>query len=583
MIQTLFIASLAASIGVLLYLRFRDLPAPRQAMFRGLLELTVPLTLTSGVFAALQWWVHSVANSVTAASTIREIELTIRTIRNGYIERLVLPAWALLLILAAIVVSGAIWPQVRRAGVLGRFKTGTRWMTRAQIAFTLLASFTFFGGAQAVDARNAQVRLGETISAIERTYDRAFASADDAMAQVAVNELLSDPAWNPALDQLAETIANQQSADQEIALARTSVTGQPFSNLRDFKVAAEQISTAERRAEFLQRQRATELPRRETWSRAEADQLTSDVEAVRREAVTELVGALADTGREALAKRLVAEYFAGSAAEGLAAVVLDASVFYDFRHVVAEATASLVERVLGRRERFKTAFASIASNVRADAAVLAPRSAKTAQQTYAARASASRERLVAARQVHRDTLQEYRAAADAQAAREQEKLVERLTKPLDFELGVAAKLLLERLIETGEPAMQRISRIRALEKEFWHPSLTVAVLAQQELKLGGRQTFNDIVEWRVERLLSTQRYRPDPFSMMSIMDSDVQEMWEKDKRAFALAKLSEGATHIEPREWDRVYTNFKASPKVTRVVNAKKAAAKARSRPRAGK
>jgi hypothetical protein len=583
MIQTLFVASLAASLGILLYLRLREVPPPRQAMLRGLLELTIPLTLTSGVFAMLQWWVHSVANSVTAASTIRQIELAIRTIRNGYIERLVLPAFAQFLIIAAIVLAGALSAKVRSAGVLGRFKTGTRWMTRAQIAFTLLASFTFFGAAQATDARNAQVRLGEDISAIERRYDGVFAAADEALAKAAVNELLSDPAWEPALDQLAETIANQQSTDHEMALARMSVTSQPFSNLRDFKVTAEQIPSAEERAGFLRRERTTALPRRETWSRAEADRLKRDVEAVRRETVTELVGAIADIGREALAKRIVAEYFAGSAAEGLAAVVLDASVFYDFRHVVAEGTASLVERVLGGGERLTTAFASIVSKVRADAATLAPRTAETARQTYASRAIASRERLTAAREVHRDTLQEYRAAADQQAAREQQKLVDRLTRPLDSELGVAAKSLLERLLETGEPAMQRIARVRKFEQEFWFPSLTVSLLASKERELGGREIFNDLVERRVARLLRTEPYNPRPFSTMSLADSETREMWEQNKRDFVLGKLSEGATTIEPHEWDRAYTVFKASPKVRAVVETRRIEIQRRARPRARK
>jgi hypothetical protein len=574
MIETLFAAALAVSIAVFVYLRVRDLPPPRQAMFRGLLELTVPLTLTSGLFAALQWWVRAQASSVTAATTIREIERTIRTIRNGYIERLVIPAWAQLAILIAFIAACAIWPQVRRSTALGHFKTGTRWMTRVQIAATLMASFTFFGAVQATNARKAQVRLGEDIASIERAYDGAFAAADDVLAQAAVKELLSDPAWNPALELLAETIANQQAATHEVSLARSEVTSLPNSHLREFRVAAEQIPSAEERATFLRRDRPPTLPRRETWSRAQADTLTSDVETVRRETVTALVEAAADTAREAMAKRLIAEYFAGSAAEGFAAVVLDASVFYDFRHVVAAATASLVERVLGRGERLHTAFASVLPNLRNGAKALTPRAVETARQTYAARVDTSRMKLAASQQVHRDTLQEYRRAADAQAEREQAKLFERLTAKFDHELSFAARSLLERLIGPHEPAMTRIARIRQLERDVPWQSATVAVLVEKERELG-RTEFNKLVEWRVDRLLRTERYSPILSSTMSFPDFDTYELWEKDKRAFVMQKLSEGATTITPREWDMAVTSFKASPKVVKIVEARRAKAKA--------
>jgi len=557
MIETLFAASLAASLGVFLYLRFAAVPPARQPLLRGLLELTVPLALTSAFFTVLQWWVRSAENSVTAATSIRGIERAISTIRNKYIEPLVLPAWSQFFVLALILLAGAVWPRVRAIFLL-RFKTATRWMTRVQIAATLVVSFTFFGSVQAVSARNAEVHLRKNIAQIQNAYAQAFATADETLAKAASVELLSDPAWRAALAALAETLANQESTDQEIAAARATVVNDDLSRLRDFKVGAEEIPASLQRVEFVRRQPVKTLPEREMWSLAEATRLNSDAEALRRETVTELVNGSLDTGREALAKVLVAQFFSGSAAEGFAAVVLDASVLYDFRRVVADATNSLIDHVLRRHQNLKSMFAETLPALRAKVAALVPRAIETGQITYERRATVSRQTLAAARQVRRDTLQEYREKAAAQAAREWTTLTEQVTANLDDDMALAARSVLRRLVDRDEPAMVRISRIRKLEMDLRFDGARLTVLSDKERELGGSQLFNELLVWRLERVLATEP-RGDPLMAMTLMyDSEKAEEWEKTRRAFALQQIGEGQTKIEPYQWQMVGAKFRA-------------------------
>jgi hypothetical protein len=556
MIETLFAVSLPASLGGFLYLRFASVPSARQPLLRGVLELTVPLTLTSALFAVLQWWVRSVENSVTATTSIRDIERAIGTIRNDYMEPLVMPAWSQFFVLALILLAGGVWPQVR-ALFLVRFKAATRWMTRVQIAATLLVSFTFFGSVQATNASHAEVRLRQNISKIQSAYVEAFAAADETLAKAAAVELLSNPAWQPALAPLAETLANQQSTDQEIAAARAAVVNADVSHLRDFKVTAEEIPASHERVAFVQRDRAETLPGREKWTQAEATRLASDAEALRRETVTELVTAAVDTGREALAKTLVAQFFAGSVAEGFAAVVLDASVLYDFRHVVADATNSLVDRVLRRRQSLKSVFAETLPPLRVKAAALAPRAIETAQSTYEERATASRQTLAATQQVRRDTLQEYREKANAQASREWRALAARVTAKLDPDLALAGESVLLRLVDRDEPAMARISRIRTLEKDLRFDGTRLAVLSEKERELGGSQLFNEVLGWRIERMLATERYAYRDFTMTGMYDSEKREEWEKIRRVLVLQQLGEGKTTIEPYQWEMASANFR--------------------------
>lgn len=558
MIETVFAASLAATIAIVVYLRVARPPERRQLFHRGLLELAVPLTVTSGVFVVLQWRVRSAVDGIGAVTSIREIESAIRTVRNAYIERLVIPAWAQLLILGAILIAGAMWPNLRAARPVERFRTSMRWMTRVQIAATLLASFTFFGAVQATSANAAEVRLAANITAIERAYDDAFAAADEALATSAAAQLLADPVWTPAFGELSEALANQQTADAEIAAARASLAGEKDSPLREFRVRAEETRPAVERLPFVQRPRVETAGRRDTWTQAEANQLAADADALRRQAAAALVNAAADAGREAVAKRLVAEFFAGSVAEGLATVVLDASVLYDFRHHVADASASVVERVLRRGERLRDAFSSVLPRLRAAVTPLAPAAAQTAQTIYRERAAASAQTLAAARQVRSGTLAEYRAAANQQAAQEQEALVARATEKLGGRLALEAVWLIERLVERpGEPAMQRISRIHNLSAELRIGSLPV--LAYKERQLGGGTRFNDALDREVESLLRTERYEMPFFNRMDVLDSiETETEWERYKRAFVLSKLEQGAVTISASEWHHARAQFRA-------------------------
>ena len=94
-----------------------------------------------------------------------------------------------------------------------------------------------------------------------------------------------------------------------------------------------------------------------------------------------------------------------------------------------------------------------------------PRAVEAAQSTYTERLNASREMLTAVQQMRRDTLQEYRDAAQAQAKREQQALLDRVTEKLEPDLKPFGNSILRRLIGSTEPAMTRISRIRSLSDE----------------------------------------------------------------------------------------------------------------------
>lgn len=565
MIFVCLAVSVLASCALLLYLRGSSVDESRHLLARGFLELTIPISIAAAVFAILQVWVRFIASSVNAVTTIREIERAIRTIRNTYVESLKIPPIAQFAIVIGLLVAGVVWPQVRAGGLLEGFKSLTKWLTRTQIVATLLASLTFFGSVHVTDARSAEARLARNITEIEREYDAAFASAEKAVAAYAAGALVEQPAWSGPLAAAADAIENDRQAAREASKAREQIAREPHSEFRDFRLSFEREPAPAPR-ETVRRHHSRGREERASWSRAEGERRHREADALLAEVTTEAVHATVELSRSFAAEHAVKAFLSGGTAEGVAEAALDPSVIYDFRHVVAQMTVALVQRI-ARNESVREAFAAVQANIRAAVSRIAAPMAKRAAPIYSARAAEARAR----RETAANALREYRARADAQAEREEVALMADVRRYTSKSVLAGEAMQVVRRIIDGprQPAMARIARIRNASSAFRvkSPAEAFTNLSALELRMGGETPFTRALDAEAESIMENEHesrwgyvrsrmheaYRrgavgePHPAETLVMLNR-----WDLAKRHYALTEMSLGRT-ITPSQWERIF------------------------------
>jgi hypothetical protein len=212
---------------------------PKYLFVKGVLEFLVPFTIAALIYSCLQLWVDASLHSVTASTTIRQLEEKIRAIRLNYVAPIKLSDTKQLILIISVVLIGYFSPRIARLGLLKKYKRATTYITRLYILLTILASFTFFSSqlCESIDA--SSVRLNQQIDQIEAGYSDYHSALARVAEKTVAREIIDDDENKEFIDELTRVVNEAIRAHSAIRAAKYIVDHYPHIGARDFKLDAE--------------------------------------------------------------------------------------------------------------------------------------------------------------------------------------------------------------------------------------------------------------------------------------------------------------------------------------------------------
>lgn len=206
---------------------------------KGMLEFLIPFTIAALIYSGLQLWVDASLHSVTASTTIRQLEEKSRAIRLNYVAPIKLSDTKQLILIISVVLIGYFSPRIARLGLLKKYKRATTYITRLYILLTILASFTFFSSqlCESIDA--GSVRFNQQIDQIEAGYSDYHSALARVAEKTVAREIIDDDGNKELIDELTRAVNEAIRAHNAIRAAKYIVDHYPHIGARDFKIDAE--------------------------------------------------------------------------------------------------------------------------------------------------------------------------------------------------------------------------------------------------------------------------------------------------------------------------------------------------------
>lgn len=587
LINVAFVVAVAVSLFLLQYVRRavprRDGTPPRTVLFaRGLLELTVPFAIAAGVFAALQFHLARMT-ATSATTTIGHIESVLAELRTVYAKELNPPAWLQLACILILFAGGLVWPQVRAAMLMQKFKAVTHWLTRAYVLVTLLASFTFFGGKHLDGVAAAEARLVTEAAEIRLGYAEVYREVEDTMRRAALAAAIDHPDVSVHADKAAGVVRDAKRERVELDLTRAEVERVSKSEVKDFHVepfAENSRPRAPRSGSRAKQQRP--VVAESEWSRAGVADALREVKEARsaagldRPELTIVTESAVDSLHDHGGKALLAALFADGPIRSLLEIAIDPAVLHNFRDVIA-AKVNEAWREIAAGRNPKEVIAQKAAAMRAQVSVLAQRSAGAVEQALRSAGSTWRARADDAAVKHAAVSRELNQKADAQYRREAArvaKLYRATYRFRDANITAAAGHLLDVVLQevrAKQDPLDRVAALRNLNEQLALSSAkandvdAVVRLVKFEEKRGEFRPFHaalspalhdvmrthDETQWGQLRTAAHEEFKQKSDGE-GIALHEIAHRWEAAKERMAIRAALEGRT-LTSDAWERAF------------------------------
>ncbi|HEV7766287.1 MAG TPA: hypothetical protein VGQ76_14885 [Thermoanaerobaculia bacterium] len=507
LVNVTFALAVVASVFLWSYVRRNATTGRRSALFaRGLLELTVPLSVATGIFVVLQFRLARMT-ATSATSTIAQIESVIGEIRNTYLKELNPPAWLQLVCLFVIFAGGLLWPNVRAAMLMQKYKIATQWVARAFVLMTFLASFTFFGGSYNGGLAAADAKLVKAETEIRLLYGDLHREIDDTLLRYSILTMIEQPEVATSAADAVDIVRAFKREQQETREARSEIERVSNSGV-DFEITS-RIDPS-RPASQRRRAASTHPPAvdERSWSRARGETLHRELKTERaaagvdRPELTILTETTIDAVHEQTGKVLLAALVGDGPLRALLEVAIDPGVLYNLRDVAAKRAIEAYREIAAGRE-LRNSFAAKKAEIRAELSALAKRSGGAVQIALSRAATLWRIRAAQATEAHKATTREINSKLAEQYRREAVDFAERWRVtyrfPQDHVTRAAGYLLDETLqrIRTTKDPVDRLTLLRETDtrlafEETPRPTInSVARLVEFEQEHHERRVFHD--------------------------------------------------------------------------------------------
>jgi hypothetical protein len=584
MIESVFLLSLIATGSLLLFRRrAADRGDETATLFTaGLLEFTVPLAIASALFTALGVWLAS-ASSVTATTTIADIEWAIRWVRMTYIDPLHLSGVTQFLLAVLLVFAGMLWPQIRQHELLDAFSSTTKWIGRAYILATLCVSFTFLGSVYDNRARTAEVRLTNDIDVIDRDYHDYWKALEDVVTADLAKRVAADPALVASMPDLQDAASSYTVVRTETRAARERIASYPKLEYRDFELPLEVHVEAPvpRGSERAPGTRAL-AETRSGWNRRDGEALRAEAEQLRASAAAESTASAQvlergfEAAQEHVGREIVAAAFRDHPMAELLKVVLDPAVLYAFRDVAARETDAVFRQSLERRGPLRDLVTPRAAALRAKLHELATRAAPSLRASAASCSTIWRQAANQARQLRASVHSIITSRAEAQYAREKDAFARYWRNHYRFRsdaLNNEAGRLLDRILRrpVRKPPLERIAELRDLSvKAFAGEGDAGADLARldatERFVFPGNTPLHDRLEREVQEIRRQNARTPwggirnaatkDYFASNGVPSlAPAMEAWRIAERDQARELIARGE-RWDGQAWERFFADF---------------------------
>jgi len=587
-INVAFVVAVVMSLVLLRYVRRSARAAnctPQRAVLfvRGLLELTIPFAIAAGVFAVLQ--LRLARMTVTSATTtIGRIESVIAELRTVYLKELNPPAWLQLVCVLIFFAGGVMWPQVRAAMLMQKYKTATQWLARAYVFVTLLASFTFFGGQHVNGVTAAEARLMTDAAEIRLAYADAYRELEDAMWRSAVAAAIDHPDIGTQADKASTVVREAIRERMETHNARAEIERIARNEVRDFEVPrleenARQENASRSEPPIRKQPPAVDESR---WSRAGGDATLRDVKEARSAARLDRpeLTIVAETAVDALhdhgGKAVLAAFIGDGPMRALLEVAIDPAVLHNFRDVVA-AKLNEAWRDIAAGGNAKAVFARKTAETRAQVSTLAKRSATGIATAIDNAAALWRGRADKAAEMHAAASRDLNARAEAQYRREAAAFARLYRATYRFpsaEVTTPAEHLLDGVLQevrAKDDPLDRVAALRdmrtrlTLEEGKAADAEAVVRLVNLEKERGEVHSFHDALspavydvlrthdesEWGRLRTAAHEEFRSKSDAEGVALHS-ITDRWEDAKQRRAIAAFLTGET-LSAEAWERAF------------------------------
>lgn len=369
---------------------------------KGALEFLVPFGIAALFYSCLQLWVDASLHSVTASTTIRQLEEKLRAIRLNYVAPIKLSDTKQLIIIILVTLLGYFSPRIAKLGLLKKYKRATTYVTRLYILLTMLASFTFFSSqlCESIDA--GSVKLNQRISQIEAGYSDYHASVERVAAKTVAKEIVDDDENKDLIDDLTRAVNDAIRAHGAITAAKYVINHYPHIGSRDFKLEAEDFKDdpGNRPPPDGHGEPGPSRPnkpdpdsggpgvggshnggpsaegpkpeRSDEWSLESAERLNAEIKGVEQELdagartdAAEIIEKSVDAVHSDVVKSLLLDLLPDGSLKSFLDVGLDADVLYNFKDRVASLSLKVFEVTARKGRSVRAAFADQRQALRA--------------------------------------------------------------------------------------------------------------------------------------------------------------------------------------------------------------------------
>lgn len=354
-------------------------------VIEGLLEFFVPFTVVSLLYSLIQLYLVCGVPIAGSTTTLRSMEEGILFLQKG-VAKVRLAGWWPFILMVLLVAFQFYYPTTLRFRLIERYKKYSKIVTRAYIALTLAAAFTFFGSAIDKSVQPYEARLADSVGRI----NTGFAKARDEVRRIVEHEvaaaIVEDTAFAPILGDVARVVTEAVKANMDYTAVEAK-----SSQLADLGFARQPIPRGIDRPgpsfrpgpPFTPNSPASEPPPLRqtdlaTESTGSLRKLEIQIHEVKAEAARPasrslhyIVEESANAVHSETLKPIIVEMLPQEL-QGIADIALDADVLYNFNEVVTDVvdrvwnaprTQRMIDRIKAQREyirgRLRAAYSEI--------------------------------------------------------------------------------------------------------------------------------------------------------------------------------------------------------------------------------